>query len=190
MLARRRSSQSPISGKRIKAIWRISYAILNGCLITNAWNPTGCRASMNYRCADAGAALLQPTSIRHEYNSKTRQWESNDTSTRKDSPKSNGWKVHRWDLVASMLCLQRLATPGWWQMAKGWHLRTNGEWQLSTSCAQVQWRIAKHKPIELTILTDLPYRLSLNRWMLSRINEFEDNEVHELPPWLKSIGLT
>ena len=71
MLARRRSSQSPLCGKRIKAIWRISYAILNGCLITNAWNPTGCRASMNYRCADAGAALSQPTSIRHEY--KTRR---------------------------------------------------------------------------------------------------------------------
>ena len=26
--------------------------------------------------------------------------------------------------------------------------------------------------------------------MLSRVNEFEDNEVHELPPWLKSLGLT
>ena len=145
MLARRRSSQSPLCGKRIKAIWRISYAILNGCLITNAWDPTDAvqewitDARMQGRRCHSQPPLLGT----YIQDSKIRQWEPNDTSTRNDSPKPNGWKVHRWDLVASMLCLQRLATTGWWQMAKGWHLRTNGEWQLSTSCAQVQWGMAK-----------------------------------------------
>ena len=98
--------------------------------------------------------ILQMTLLDLMSDPKIRQWESSGISTRNGPAKSNGWKVHGWDLIAPMLCLQRLATPGWWQMATGWHLRTNGGWQLSTSCAQVQWRTARHKPIELTKLTD------------------------------------
>ena len=145
-------------------------------LITDAWSPKECwhgAGAANHHCA--GKGLRQnPTGCRASIITDARMQERRcrsqprlGTNTRlEDKTMRVQWHIHKkwltkiqW-MKSSQIRLSRIhavltATCHTRVVTNGKRLRTNGEWQLSTSCAQVQWRMAKHKPIALAKLTDL-----------------------------------
>ena len=127
--------------------WQLRLHAPNGCLIANAWNPTGCRASIitDARMQERRCRSQPPlgTNTRLEDKTMRVQWHIHKKwLTKIQWVKSSQMRLSRIHAVLTATCHTRVVT-----MAKGWHLRTNGEWHLSTSCtspmedgkAQAHW---------------------------------------------------